>query len=144
MFRQRKSLLYFLVIFTIVITSGCDDEIINPDIPEDEIIGSWVLIKIIVSYPIGQKEQSPTEKNLALIITLKKDKTYLRSQNNKGQITNDTGTWSISHGLLSLTSDSKTFNFPCRLNGNILQVATTVVDPNSGFMIPIRLEFSKQ
>ena len=143
MFRQRKLLLSFLIILTIVITNGCDDEIINPDISEDEIIGTWVLTKIIVSYPIGQKEQSPTEENLALTITLKNDKSYLRSQNNKGQITKDAGTWSITHGLLSLTSDSKTFTFPCRLNENILQVAATVVDPNSGFMIPIRLEFSK-
>ena len=125
-------------------TFGCDDELVNPDIPESEIIGSWVLTKIIVSYPIGQKEQSPSEENLALIIILKNDGTYLRSQNNKGQITEDSGSWRITHGLLSLTSDSKIYTFPCRLNENILQVATTVVDPNSGFMIPIRLEFSKQ
>jgi len=143
MFLQRKFLLSFLIIFTVLMTYGCDDEIINPDISEAEIIGTWILTKIIVSYPIGQKEQSPTEENLALTIILKNDKTYLRSQNNKGQITNDTGTWSIERAVLSLTSDSKTFNFPCRLDGNILLAATTVIDPDSGFMVPLKLEFSK-
>ena len=61
MFLQRKFLLSFLIIFTVLMTYGCDDEIINPDISEAEIIGTWILTKIIVSYPIGQKEQSPTE-----------------------------------------------------------------------------------
>lgn len=144
MFHHKKSLLSFFIILTTFTLVGCNEDITNSIVSEDEIIGTWVLTKIIASYPSGKKEITPQEENLAITISLDSDKTYQKNQNAQGQITNDSGTWSIANGVLTVISDSETFIFPCRVNGNILQLATTTKDPDSGIMLPITLEFTKQ
>lgn len=144
MFHHKKTLLSFFIILTTLTLVGCNEDITNSIVSEDEIIGTWVLTKIIASYPSGKKEITPQEEDLAITIIIDIDKTYQRYQNAQGQITNDSGTWSIANGVLTVISDSETFIFPCRVNGNILQLATTTKDPDSGIMLPITLEFTKQ
>ena len=144
MFHHKKSLLSFFIILATLILVGCNSDITNSEVSEDEIIGTWVLTKIIASYPSGTQELTPQEENLAITIIIDIDKTYQRYQNAQGQITNDSGTWSIANGVLTVVSDTETFNFPCRVNGNILQLASTTKDPDSGIMLPITLEFTEQ
>jgi hypothetical protein len=79
-----------------------------------------------------------------MTITLNNDKTYQRNQNNRGDITNDSGNWNIANSVLTLTSSEGIFNFPCQLNKNILQTTTTITDPESGNMLPVTLEFTKE
>jgi hypothetical protein len=143
-FHQRKSVLSLFIILTTLIVLGCNKNINNPDVSEDEVVGKWVLTKIIASYPFGTKELTPQEENSAAIIILNSDKTYQRNQNIQGQVTNDSGTWSVANGALTVTSASGTFTFPCHVNGKILQIATTKLDPDSGNTLPITLEFTKQ
>jgi hypothetical protein len=123
---------------------GCKEDINAPNISENDIIGTWVLTKIIASYPSGKKELTPQEANLTMTIILNSDKTFQQNQNSKGQITNNSGTWSIANGVLTVISTSGTFTILCRLYGNILQVASTIIDPDSGNILPITLEFTKQ
>lgn len=144
MFHHKKLLFSFFIILTSLTLIGCNDGITNYIISEDELIGTWDLTKIIASYPTGKKETTPQEENLAITITIDINKTYQKYQNAQGQITNDSGTWSIENGVLIVISASETFIFPCRINGNILQLATTIKDPDSGIMLPITLEFTKQ
>lgn len=143
MIRLRPSILFFIIITTLSFT-GCEEYILAPAIPQEELIGTWNLTKIIASYPSGKKELSPVEENLTMRITLNKDKTYNRNQNNRGDITNDSGKWEIMNAVLTLTSSEGVYNFPCQLNNNILQTTTTIIDPDSGNMIPVTLEFTKE
>jgi hypothetical protein len=123
---------------------GCKEDINAPNISENDIIGTWVLTKIIASYPSGKKELTPQEANLTMTIILNSDKTFQQNQNSKGQITNNSGTWSIANGVLTVISTSGTFTLLCRLYGNILQVASTIIDPDSGNILPLTLELTKQ
>lgn len=123
--------------------TSCEEEILYSDIPEEYIIGKWVLTKIFVSYPIGTKELNPTQENSSLVMILNKDKSYQRMQNNRGEKTNDSGEWEMEHGILYLISNSRTTKFPCILEGNTLRTVTSVVDPESKFLVPVKLEFQK-
>lgn len=143
-FRQKESLLSFFIILTALTIVGCKEDINAPNISENDIIGTWVLTKIIASYPSGKKELTPQEANLTMTIILNSDKTFQQNQNSKGQITNNSGTWSIANGVLTVISTSGTFTLLCRLYGNILQVASTIIDPDSGNILPLTLELTKQ
>jgi len=143
MLMKSKSILFILIIFVTTLLSSCEEEILYSDIPEEDIIGKWELTKIIVSYPIGTKKLNPNEENSSLVMVLNKDKSYQRMQNNRGEITNDSGKWEIELGILSLISDSKTSTFPCILERNTLRTITTVVDPESKFLVPVKMEFQK-
>src|ERR1035437_1196123 len=144
MFHKKKSLLSFFIFLIALTISSCKEDINAPNISENDIIGTWVLTKIIASYPSGKKELTPQEENLTMTIILNSDKTFQQNQNSKGQITNNSGTWSIANGVLTVISTSGTFTIVCRLYGNILQVASTIIDPDSGNILPITLEFTKQ
>ena len=144
MFHQKKSLLSFFIILTALTIAGCKEDINAPNISENDIIGTWVLTKIIASYPSGKEELTPQEANLTMTIILNSDKTFQQNQNLKGQITNKSGTWSIANGVLTVISTSGTFTLLCRLYGNILQVASTIIDPDSGNILPLTLELTKQ
>ena len=144
MFRQNKSLLFFSLILTALTMTGCKEDVNAPNISENDLIGTWVLTKIIASYPSGKKELTPQEENLSITIILNSDKTFQKNQNSKGQITNNSGTWSTANGVLTIVSTSGSYTLVCRLNGNILQVASTIIDPDSGNILPITLEFTKQ
>ena len=130
-----------LVVFTLV---GCSEYILNPDIKEDELIGTWNLTSILASYPSGRKVISPGEENLTMVITLNSDKTYSRKQNIRGKITGDNGTWSVESAILILSTGEEDYAFPCRIEGKILQTSTTIIDPDTGNMLPVTLEFSKE
>ncbi|MGA7836573.1 MAG: DUF5004 domain-containing protein [Ignavibacteriaceae bacterium] len=144
MIRFRTYLLLFIIIFAAQSFMGCEEYILNPDIPEEELVGTWNLTKIIASYPSSKKELSPEEENLTMKIRLNSDKTYNRNQNNRGDIINDSGNWSITNSVLTLVSSEGIFKFPCRLNENILQTTATIIDPDSGNMLPVTLEFTKE
>jgi hypothetical protein len=144
MILQMKTLLSFFMILTVLTIFGCKEEINAPSISEKDIIGTWVLTKIIASYPSGKKEMTPQEANLTMTIILNSDKTFQQNQNSKGQVTNNSGTWSVENAVLTIISASGTFNLLCRIKGNILQVASTILDPDSGNVLPITLELTKQ
>jgi hypothetical protein len=143
LFYQRKSLpALFIILITFTIIS-CKGDINGPFVSEDEIIGSWQLTKIIASYSSGTKELTPEEENIEFTITLDSSRTYQRYQNYNGDIINDNGTWNLENGRLTLISDSGSITFLIKLNGDKLQVAATLTDPDSGILVPVTLEFSK-
>jgi hypothetical protein len=144
MFCQKKFLLSFFILLTALTIVGCKEDINSSNISEKDVIGTWVLTKIIASYPSGQKELTPQEENLSMTIILNSDKTFQQNQNSKGQVTNNSGTWSLANGEITVISTSGTYTLLCRLYGNILQIASTLLDPASGNMLPITLEFTKQ
>ena len=143
MFYQRKSLPAFLIVIIIFSVFSCKENINGPFISEDEIIGSWQLTKIIASYSSGTKELTPEEENIEFTITLDSSGTYQRYQDYNGDIINDIGTWNLENGRLTLSSNSGSITFPIKLNGDKLQVATTLPDPDSGILVPVTLEFTK-
>ncbi len=143
-FYQRKSLFSLFIILIVLTVIGCDENISNPVVSENEVIGEWVLTKIIASSPLGTQEFTPQEQNSDVTIILNSDKTYQRNQNIQGQVTNDSGNWSVANGAITMVSDSAAYTFPCHINGNKLQITTTITDPDSGTILPITLEFTKR
>ena len=143
-FRHTRSHFLFIILLTAIAIAGCNDSSSNPDLAENELIGTWILSKIIVSYPSGITEFTPLEKRLEITIIILRDKTFRRHQNSKDVITNDDGTWSVTKGELTLLSTLGIFTFPCRVNVNTLQAASTITDPETGNVLPITLEFAKQ
>ena len=116
----------------------------KPFVPEDEIIGTWQLTKIYASYTTGQQELTPEQENISFKITLNGDKTYQRNQDYNGDVINDNGTWSLSNSNLTLSSASGSITFLIKVNGGKLQVSTNLPDPNSGLLVPVTLEFTRQ
>lgn len=143
MLLQGKFLLSFIIFLSALLFAGCGEYILNPDIPEEELIGTWRLTKILASYPAGKKELSPGAENLTMVIALNGDGTYNSNQNNRGEITDENGTWTIEHAVLTLHSSGEIYSFPCRINENVLQTSTMIIDPDSGTMLPVTLEFTK-
>ncbi|HKI78976.1 MAG TPA: DUF5004 domain-containing protein [Ignavibacteriaceae bacterium] len=144
MFLKRKSFLFLIIFLIFLLIPSCKENINAPDISDEEIIGTWVLTKIIASYPTGKQESTPEAENFEITITLNNDKTFQRNQNINGEITNDSGNWSIENAVLNLVTSTDIFAFACRLNENILLASTTVIDPDSGGILPITLEFTRQ
>jgi len=143
-YHQKKYFISLFIILTVLTVFGCDENISNPVVSENEVVGKWILTKIIVSSPLGNQEFTPQEQNSDITIILNSDKTYQRNQNIQGQVTNDSGNWSVANGAITMVSDSATYTFPCHFNGNKLQITTTITDPGSGTILPITLEFTKQ
>lgn len=144
MYRQEKSLLFFIAMLVVFTFGGCSEYLLNPDIQENELVGTWNLTAILASYPSGKKTLSPGEENLMMVITLNKDRTYSRTQNNRGEITSDAGKWSVESAILTLASGEGTYAFPCRIEGNTLQTSTTIINPDTGNILPVTLEFTKE
>jgi len=144
LFHRIKSLPAFFIILLTLTNISCKEDVTGPFVSEDEVIGTWKLTKIFASYSTGVQELTPEEENIAFTITLNSDKTYQRNQDYNGDIVNDSGTWSLSNGILRLTAESGSITFPIKVNGGKLQVATNLPDPDSGLLVPVTLEFTQQ
>ena len=144
MFRSKKSLLFLIITIVSILASGCESGTDTPDLKEDQLIGSWILTRIIASYPDGKKDFTPEQKSIAMTISVNSDKTFRRVQTLNGTLTDDSGTWTISGNVLMVSLTSGSFNFPCQIDGNKLQASTTMNDPDTGAMVPVIFEFTKQ
>lgn len=142
----KRNFLVILIVSIIILLNGCKKDDSNPTASGDELVGTWVLTKIIVTAPQGKINMTPQEAGLTMTVSLKSDRTYQQTQTTtqEGQ-TFENGTWSVSNGTLTAKATSgNTQSFPYRIIGNTLQLDTATTDPSTGALLPMTLEFTKQ
>ncbi len=134
----------------IILTTGCDNKDKNPVSPEDNIVGTWVLTKLIL--PDFGMEYEPKTLGMNATFKMKSDKTFEVVFTDKQGSDTDLGTWSISNGKITMKSNSgDTQVFDYELSGNNLRITLTmdVSDlglsniPGSG-AVKVIMEFTKQ
>lgn len=141
----KKFFLFILVAIVFTITNGCKKDDSNPTASGDQLVGTWVLTKVIVTTPQGKVNMTPQEAGITMTLIIKSDQTYQRTQTTQGPPTNESGTWSVASGTLTAKATTgETLTFPYRVNGNILQLDTTTNDPSTGAVLPMTLEYTKQ
>lgn len=135
-------------IFTIILTTtfiflmSCSKDD-NPVSSEDQIVGTWVLTKLILPN-YGNMELTPEQAGISLTFKMKSDKTFEVIIVESGTTTNDSGTWNAANGKLTMKSKSgeeETFDYT--IQGNKLRVTTQMDIENLGNMTVI-MEFTKQ
>jgi hypothetical protein len=132
-----------LLLIVMLTLTGCGKND-NPSSSEgDNLVGTWVLTKIILT-SMGNMELNPQQVGLSGTITLKSDRTFSATFSDADGPSTDSGTWSVSSGKISLKSSSgETQVWPFGISGNKLTIETNLDIPNLG-NIPVRLEFTKQ
>jgi len=141
----RRSFLFILAAIVLIIAYGCKKDDSNPTASGDDLVGTWVLTKVIVITPQGKVNYTPQQAGITMTVTLRSDKTYQQTQTTNGQTTNESGTWSVSNGsIIANATTGTTMTLPYRVNGNILQLDSTTTDPSTGAVLPMTLEYTKQ
>lgn len=143
---KKQIFLFIVIIVGSSLIGSCNKNGSDLITSGNELVGTWVLTKIIVAYPPpqGKTELTPQQANMTMTIIIKNDKTLQLIQNTQGRIINESGTWSVDNGILTAVSISGKITLPYRINGNILQLDTTEIDAQTGNTLPITLEFTKQ
>lgn len=139
--KRNKFLIVLLVLATLLASCSKDD---NPTSSSgDELVGTWVLTKIIL-ISLGNTELNPAQVGFSGTIIMKSDRTFSATFTDADGPSTDSGTWSAANGKLTLKSSSgDTQVWPYGLSGNKLTIETNLEIPNLG-NIPVRLEFTKQ
>jgi hypothetical protein len=132
-----------LLVIAVILMTGCSKEDNPTSSAGDELVGTWVMTKIILT-SLGNTELTPSAVGYSATIIMKSDRTFTANYADSDGATTDAGTWSVANGKLSLKSnDGETQETPYTLNGNKLTIETTLDVPTFG-QIPVKLEFTKQ
>jgi len=141
---KRPYLFLIVIITTVSFLSSCkkDD---NPVASNgDELVGTWVLTKIIVpSY--NNAELTPDDVGIHATFVLNKDRTFKVTMVDSSGTSVETGTWSTANGKVTLKGDTETIEMPYTLsdNGNKLTVETTYTFETFG-EVNVKLVLTKQ
>lgn len=118
---KTKKLFTILFSILILIVAGCDKEE-NPTGPENDIVGTWVLTKVILP-DYGNMEVNPQPLGLQMTLKVNSDKTFEMTVVDSDSTETDTGTWSISNGKITIKSNTgETLVFDYELTGNQLKI----------------------
>lgn len=133
----------FLIMIAVILITGCSKDDNPASSAGDELVGTWVMTKIILT-SLGNTELTPSAVGYSATIIMKSDRTFTANYADSDGATTDAGTWSVANGKLSLKSSTgETQETPYTLNGNKLTIETTLDVPTFG-QIPVKLEFTKQ
>lgn len=139
--KRNKFLIVLLILATLL--TGCSKDDNPTSSSGDELVGTWVLTKIIL-ISLGNTELNPAQVGFSGTIIMKSDRTFSATFTDADGPSTDSGTWSAANGKLTLKSSSgDTQVWPYGLSGNKLTIETNLEIPNLG-NIPVRLEFTKQ
>lgn len=132
-----------LLMIAIVLMTGCAKDDNPTSSAGDDLVGTWVMTKIILT-TLGNTELTPSAVGYSATIIMKSDRTFTANYADSDGATSDSGTWSVANGKLSLKSSTgETQEMPYTLSGNKLTTETTLEVPTFG-QIPVKLEFTKQ
>lgn len=139
---KRNKFLSVLFI-ALILFSGCSKDDEPTSSSGDELVGTWILTKIILT-SLGNTELNPAQVGFSGTIIMKSDRTFTATFTDSDGPSTDSGTWSAANGKLTMKSSSgETQVWPYGLTGNKLTIETNLDIPNLG-NIPVRLEFTKQ
>jgi hypothetical protein len=108
----------------------------------DELVGVWVLTKIIVP-AYNNAELTPDDVGVHATFDLKSDRTFKVTMTDSSGTSIETGTWSTANGKVTLKGESETEEMPYTVSGNKLMVETTyTIEPFGA--VAVKLELTKQ
>lgn len=138
----RQSTLLLVLIALAVLASSCkkDDDPVSSN--GDELVGIWVLTKIIVP-AYGNAEMTPEQAGISATFILRSDRTFSVTTADSSGTSVETGTWSAANGKVSLKGDTETIEMPYTLSGNKLTVETVYTFEPFG-EVNVKLELTKQ
>lgn len=136
---------FSLLMIAVILMTGCAKDDNPTSSAGDELVGTWVMTKIILT-TLGNTELTPSAVGYSATIIMKSDRTFTANYADPDGATTDAGTWSVANGKLSLKSSTgETEETPYTLNGNKLTIETTLDVPLiSPLPVPVKLEFTKQ
>ncbi|MEJ5351161.1 MAG: lipocalin family protein [Melioribacteraceae bacterium] len=143
---MREKLFTLFLITLLIFTASCNKED-NPVSPENDIVGTWVLTKLILP-DYGNMEINPQQAGISVTFKMKSDHTFEATFTDSEGSETDTGTWSVSNGKITMKSNSgETQTFDYEISGNKLRI--TLQMDLSEFGMPgvntrVIMEFTKQ
>ncbi|MGE5350486.1 MAG: lipocalin family protein [Acidobacteriota bacterium] len=146
--RSRSGYLFFLVLMSLVIYSGCKKDSNNPASPavsSSPIVGKWLLSNVTVTNKDGSKTSyTPQQLGLSITMEFRNDLTATITTADSSGTTTESGTYTYSSGVLNLTNTSgEKRTVDITMNGNKFTTKETLTDTN-GNPIDALLEFTKQ
>jgi len=144
---KRTKLFTLLLITLIVFASACNKDD-NPVSPENDIVGTWVLTKLILP-DYGNMEITPQQAGISATFKMKSDHTFEVTFTDSDGSDTDTGTWSVSNGKITMKSSSgETQTFDYEISGNKLRITLQMDLSELGIAgmgnMRVIMEFTKQ
>jgi len=144
---KRTKLFTLLLITLIVFASACNKDD-NPVSPENDIVGTWVLTKLILP-DYGNMEITPQQVGISATFKMKSDHTFEVTFTDADGSDTDTGTWSVSNGKITMKSSSgETQTFDYEISGNKLRITLQMDLSELGIAgmgnMRVIMEFTKQ
>ena len=142
---------FFIIIFLlaiIIVVTSCkkDNSPTESTGNGDELVGTWVLTKVIIS---GGIEIAPEAVGVSATFNLKSNRTFIISYTYSDTTgnTENQGTWSVSNNQVTMTdSNGTTSIMPYTISDNKLRVNTTFDLSSFGYgdAQEVELELTKQ
>ena len=134
-----------IVFFSSLTFNGCKKDDSNPVAPGDELVGTWQLTKLTITYLGTKYDYTPAQANFSMTLVIKSDRTYQTTTVDQGVTSIESGTWSLSNGKINIKhQDGSTESVSYTLVGNKLTYDTTSPSGPNGEELPTTLEFTKQ
>ncbi len=136
----KQIFLLLLIVISVGLVSSCKDD--DPVSSSDNLVGVWVLTKVIVT-PL---EFSPESLGMQATFDLRSDDTFTVTMTDSSGTSTQTGTWSATDSKVVLTSEGEAAEMPYTLSGNKLTVETVYDLSAYGLSSEqaIKLELTKQ
>lgn len=146
--RYKAILVFFLVLISMALYSGCKKSDSNPTSPVTQtspIVGKWALSGVTVTNQDGSKTTyTPQQLGLSIIMEFRNDNTATITTIDSTGTTTENGTYTYSNGVLNLTDTNgqkQTINVT--ISGNKVTTQQQLTDAN-GNPFNAQLEFTKQ
>jgi len=141
MFRIKKHFLLSISLAVIIIFSGCSADN-SPTSPTDELLGTWTLTKLTLTYQGSISELKPEQVNLQMSIVINNDQTYKSNRIENGYESIESGTWFVSGSKFTTVNENgyvetKTYT----INSGKLIIITSSWYNNT--ISPATMEFKK-
>lgn len=134
-------ILILFVSLSVAITS-CKDEDNPTSSSGDELFGTWVLTKVIVT-SVGNMELSPEQIGISVTIEMKNDHTFKATAVDSSGTDIQTGTWTAANGKVTLKgTDGTTQEMPYTYKDGLLTIETILAMENFG-EVPVKMVFKK-
>lgn len=108
------------VIISSLILSNC--KIIDPDDPEDVIIGTWEFTELIFNYEGNSTSYTAEQVGFTQTTIIYSNGTYRITATGDSGTEVETGTWSYDGTTLVFSSGVHSTSLPCSISGNRMQI----------------------
>lgn len=126
---SKRLLLLLTLLSLLFFTLGCEKED-NPVSPEEQVIGTWVLAKIIYTTPDGTIEFTPDAANISITLVINSDHTFSANVTQEDSTETIVGTWTVVNGKVTIesTADEEPQVMDYTIDNNVLRMTINYTD----------------